>query len=632
MNRRTLLTALCALAVPAAALAQPLASYEKVLHRTTAKLPYTGHTVELAKAYDPILDSVREIALEGGLPVDFSRLAASEQKAQREALGNLHPALARKLATGTDATFKVLIRFAIDEPAPDKTKARTQADRANLARAGAAIEERLASRASALFAARLAQLGDPRARQLVVSGPFVAAELSRDSVLALARDKEIALIGPIGEEVYDFPTIQQSLPTTRTNEVNTAGFNGAGVLIAVMENGDLEKPAACFNIAATQVTAGFTNHHMTNSPGIIGNRFNPATGGCNGTLTGYATGASVLMANDSLYPSRYDWARSQGVNVVTMSWHETPEETSGMISTRDIYFDYWTTRPPFPLVFTSAGNQAGSGAFASGKGFNIVGVGNVTNDGDGNRCNDTMDSTSSFIDPTSTHGDREVPAIASPGSRHALMDTDFGGTSCATPVTAAIAADILSSNTVLKGWPEGMRAILLATATYQGADGANYSRTADGKDGAGMTNSWYAYHTAKVHETGTTPQLRAHDYGLLSNASFSGGYLTKTWTIKANGGTRVRAALVWNSNVTADADGNPQSSTLDLDLDLQVYDSNGFLVASSSTFDNSWELIEFTPPASGNYTIKVRGYSIPANLSRYFGIAWSQHYPNLGEC
>ena len=45
---------------------------------------------------------------------------------------------------------------------------------------------------------------------------------------------------------------------------------------------------------------------------------------------------------------------------------------------------------------------------------------------------------------------------------------------------------------------------------------ADYSKYADGADGTGRVNSYYARLTASKRESGTTPQFRAHDYGLMT--------------------------------------------------------------------------------------------------------------------
>jgi hypothetical protein len=309
-----------------------------------------------------------------------------------------------------------------------------------------------------------------------------------------------------------------------------------------------------------------------------------------------------------------------------MSWHYPSEETDGDLHTRDVYFDYMVVHYPWPSVFTSAGNQADDDAYASGKGYNFFGVGNILNDGDGDRCNDDISSSSSNKNPTSPHGDREIPEVAAPGSRHELLNTSFGGTSCATPVTAAIAALLMSTNTRLKIWPEAIRAILLATANYQNADGANWATYLDGKDGTGEINAQYGYWTANRRETGTTAQYRAHDYGTMHASDFEGGFFEKTWKAKTfTTNSRIRVAFTWNSKTTAE-DGEPVSSFLDADLDLWVEDPDGHLVAWSVSWDGNYEFVEFTPAKVGEYTIKIRGYSVPNSFWSWYGVAWTTHY------
>jgi len=387
----------------------------------------------------------------------------------------------------------------------------------------------------------------------------------------------------------------------------------------VLERGTPNQPAACFNLVDTQ-TGGGASDHMTKSLGIAGNRYN--AGACNGAWQGYAPEASLYLANDSDYQDAYDWAKDNGTNVVTMSWHFTSEETNGDLHSRDKFFDYWSTRYPYPSIFVSAGNQAGEDAYASGKGYNFFGVGNVINDENTNRCDDVISAGSSFKDPISARGDREIPEIASPGSRHELLGSSFGGTSAATPVTASIAAVLMSRNTSLKFWPEAVRAIMQATANYQDADGADFRTFREGKDGTGMTNTYYGALTSSKRETGTTAQFRAHDYGSISDSSFNGNEFNKTWTAKTGStNSRIRVALTWNSKTTS-----ASSSVNNADLDLRVYNSAGTLVASSSSWDNNNEFVEFTPSATGEYTIKIRGFNVPDDFSSYYGIAWTTHY------
>jgi serine protease AprX len=607
-----------------------------ILSESQARLRNLGTEATTYKVVDTESGESWRLALDArGRPADIDELLDKERAASRDRYGALQDALHQLVEEGRaeDETIPVMLRYAIDEDPVDLDKRElgdAELDEKRFAELGARArrrEQRVAGRARALHREVLADHNiDPRrAGQPRISGPFVRARMPLRSLRQLGRDERIAFIGLDEErEVPDYPTIPQSLPTTRADTVQSSGFRGAGVRIAVLESGGLWRPAACFNIGSTQVSGAAANDHMTKSVGIIGNRY--SSGGCSGSWQGYAPDASVLLANESAYQDRYDWARGQGVNVVTMSWHFPSEETSGSLHSRDVYFDYWVTRYPYPSVFTSAGNEEASDAFASGKGYNFLGVGNVLNDGDGNRCNDAISSDSSRKNPTSPHSDHEVPAVAAPGSRHDLLGSSFGGTSCATPVTAAIGALLMSRNTSLKIWPEAIRAILLATANYQRADGANYSKYVDGADGTGLINAYYGMFTAGRRESGATPQFRAHDYGLMTAADFSGGMFTKEWKAQTfSTSSRIRVALTWNSKVTASG-GSPSSSVLDADLDLWIYDPDGILVAWATTWDNSWEFVEFTPAKTGAYTIKIRGYSVPSGFSSWYGVAWTTHY------
>lgn len=606
----------------------------QVLHESTAHLEHLDVEARFYKLYDPDTQESWRVALDADdHVVDVDDLLSKERSVGYERFGTLQPALARLLeGVEEDRLVPVLVRYAVDEPPEELDK--LELEGRDLGEEEMAELGKVAERSRTALVEQVQHLHREVMRDVGVgtddeepvrpSGPFVVASLSPEAVRALSRDDRVAFVGLTGErEVPDYPTIQESLPTTRTEIVHSSGFRGAGVRIAVLESGTPDINTGCFNIAATQDTSLAANNHMTKSIGIIGNRYD--NGRCGGDWQGYAPSARVYLANANDYQDRYEWARDRNVNVVTMSWHFGSEEDDGSLHSRDVYFDYWVTRWPYPSVFTSAGNEADD-AFASGKGYNFMGVGNVLNEDDADRCDDVISTTSSWKNPTTPHGDHEVPAIAAPGSRHDLLGSSFGGTSCATPVTASIAALLMSRNPSLKIWPEAIRAILLATANYQRADSRDYSKLHDGRDGTGMVNSLYGMWTAGRRESTGLAQFRAHDYGLARARDFRGGYYSRSWRVRVSTTeSRVRVALAWNAR-TFGIFGIPLVSWLDADLDLHVFDPAGNLVATSSSWDNSWEFLEFTPRRVGEYTIRVRGYSVPEDFSSWFGLAWTAHY------
>ncbi len=598
----------------------------KVRRRAQVKLPLTDQSYTVYKVAVPSTGLDSELAVDGkGKAVNHLAAQAKEEAARYAQRGAMSDSLYSEVSAGDpNALIPVLVKFKVPEKKFDKATFGAGGPNASELQAIKGEEKRVATEASSKLGGFLAAAKLSRGKASV-DGPFAHLELPAAAIRSNAWSKDVAYIGLDRRDVVrDYPTIPQSLTQTGTQWAHNAGYRGAGTVVAVVESGLPDISTGCFHLAAQQTTSGSTDSHMTNSLGILGNRY--GTGNCaSATWEGYAPDASVVLANDSNYQTGFAWARGQGVNVVTMSWHFTDEETNGNPSSRDNYFDYWSVTYPYPTVFTSAGNQAPS-AYSSGKGHNFMGVGDVSNGGVANRCDDTMESSSTYKDPISSHGDREVPAIASPGSRHDLLGRSFGGTSAATPVTAGIAAAVMSANSALKTWPEAMRAILLATANYQNADGTAHSSGVEGKDGAGETNTYFAYPTATTRETTTTAQFRAHDYGSMAPSDFVSGYFNKTWKVKFSpGGAHIRAALVWNSKVTSET-----SSVQDTDLDLQVFDSSGNMVTSSSSYDNSWELVDFVP-TSGDYTIKIRGFNVPSDLSRYYAVAWTAYYDN-GSC
>lgn len=593
----------------------------RILDRQEVTLPNLETKFKLIKFLDTSTGNSWGLALDdSNAVVDYEELLAEERSLHYQTYGSMQVELYRVVEEGDQDTIPVLIKLNVPEKRIDKSRFHSKmfSERGSEAEAQE-VMKRLKQRTAKIFSATLGELELEIPGQISQSGPFVSTQLSPDAIIKLSRDPRIAFIGLDKEEiVLDYPTIPQSLPTTRTNKVHSYGTKGVGVKIAVLESGGLTENQCNFNISAIEIPGAPPDSHMTRSVAIIGNRYN--NGLCNGIWEGYAPDATVLIANHSDYTQAYDWAKTQGANVITMSWHYLSEETAGGLHSRDIFFDYAATHYPYPSVFTSAGNGA-PGDYASGKGYNFFGVANILNDGDGNRCNDAISTSSSWKNPTSPHGDREVPEIASPGSRHELLDTSFGGTSAATPVTASIAALLMSKNNDLKIWPEAIRAILAATANYQDGDGSNWSKYSDGKDGTGMTNSRYAYYTAGKRETTDTSQFRAHDYGSMRDSDFTGGFFNKTWkAYTTTTSSRIRVALTWNSKTDL------ASSVLDADLDLLVYDPDMNLVAWSTSWDDNLEFVEFVPVKTGDYTIKIRGFSVPVDFWNYYGIAWTTHY------
>jgi hypothetical protein len=83
-----------------------------------------------------------------------------------------------------------------------------------------------------------------------------------------------------------------------------------------------------------------------------------------------------------------------------------------------------------------------------------------------------------------------------------------------------------------------------------------------------------------------------------------------------NAGQRVKVALVWDSTPTSDYLTDP----LKADLDLYVSGPGQFQYSAS--WDNSYEVVDFTPAVSGSFQIKVHKFRFEG-FNEYLAVAWS---------
>ncbi len=600
-------------------------------HRTV--LPQLAAEVETFSLHDARSGRLHKLSFDGyGERVDLVALRQQDRLVKRQLYCALEPDFYdRVVAQPTGTVNRLLFQMAVQEPELDKSEVDAERIDQVIGPLATEIRHQTEEYAAEFFTLALQDREVPAPQIRAAFGPFIEAELSREQLLDVYCEDKFIYIGEIPPK-EDPPLdvalackdIQASLPSTGTDLVHQLGYDGSGVRIAVVEDGGNDHPDDCFNLAATRTPGVAGDAHVTNSYAMIGNTFDGAGSDiCDGPLQGYAPGADVLAANtagtNQDYMAQYGWSVQNGVNVVTMSWG-LGDEGTGNLAARDKFFDYAVVRYPFPSVFSAAGNFV---PFVFPKGYNYFAVGNIENNADGDICDDAIVASSAVTNPT--YAVRELPEIAAPGSRHCLLNRDFGGTSAAAPVVASIASLVMSSNPSLKYWPEAVRAILMASAGYQMADGSAWTadNSPDGADGVGMVDAFEAVAIAQRRQTSSMPANNAHDFGSMTENSFDGsGAFSKSWSVAApDPGRKIRVALTWDSLAT-----NDTNTMLDLDLDLRVYDqATGAAVAWSLSAQNNYEFVEFVPTAGHTYTITISISNPPADFSRYYAIAWNYH-------
>ena len=240
-------------------------------------------------------------------------------------------------------------------------------------------------------------------------------------------------------------------------------------------------------------------------------------------------------------------------------------------------------------------------------------MGAAHDNGTSSRGDDTVACLSRDLNPG---GDRELPHIVAPGMVVTTDDTS-DGTSAAAAIIASGAAQVRQRNSNLASWPEATRSILMATAT-ESVDGGplNLGDAIDDADGAGevsVSDALVLADGSKKVDGGNAAAWAGHDYGTISSTSTpAGSWYSEVYTARSSSWHRLRVVLSWDATATCTNPSDPNNvlcsgQTLDGDFDLYVYrKSDGYLMASSVSSDNSYEFVEFDVTPNVEYEIKIK--------------------------
>jgi hypothetical protein len=329
------------------------------------------------------------------------------------------------------------------------------------------------------------------------------------------------------------------------------------------------------------------------------------------------------------------WAFDQAADVVNDTYMAC---AGGVPTAQDQAFDYYA-RTRNRLIVVSSGNNTNPNCLqdfvkAPAMAWNVISVGASDNGDDANWANDVIAFCSAWDNPTSLHGDHEKPEVVAPGvsvvgviQNGNLQGPGQCGTSSSAPQVAGLAALLIHRKSTLRFWPEANKAIIMASA-INNVDGPNEIPSyQDLKDGAGGIDAALADNAASLGTTNINSAAPCNQpcwWGLaINNTNFPiNTYLYRSF--KAVRGERIRVAISWLSN--SDCSHTITACTfdrLDTDLNLSVFAPDGSLVigAYSASWDNNYELVDFTAPQTGQYNIGI--YKERADeISNYLGIAW----------
>lgn len=399
----------------------------------------------------------------------------------------------------------------------------------------------------------------------------VTLSLTGDTLRKIAASNDPDLSGM---ELY-FPTkdnIAGAMLDTNINpwQMSDPAAQGANVGLYMTESGCADEAGR----ANYDRLAGSQTNHSQNVFGIM-RAVSPST-------YIYCRGGAVLPANSDIdgvngNPAIHVINRSNGGNY-TINYSTLDRDWDNLAYDSRI------------AIFNAAGNEGGATnvIISPAKGINVVAVGNY------NDATNTINASSSYLDPEI---EADKPELSAPGTDIAAGGFTMTGTSMAAPHAAAMAADLASKYTFYRRRPHVINAVMIGGATDSISGGKD-------KVGAGgidflsaAYNGWHYYYQ------GGNSAFTSFDSG--DGASDS--YISKKVSISA--GSKVRVAIAWQNRGDYTYDHRGDAHPIGQDLDLSVYGPTGAYVGGSASWDNPYEVVNFTPSTTGTYTIKVKRYA-----------------------
>jgi hypothetical protein len=475
--------------------------------------------------------------------------------------------------------------------------------------------------------------------------PSLVARLPKRVILEISQRADVTRLYLIEGELV--PLLDSAIPTARGNVVWRRGIEGAGQRVAILEPDTLPlyHPSICVlavrNLSplyhAAGVASAVASHHST--------------------YKGMAPGACILSAGVDGQADQWDdvddailWAYERYARIMNASFTSETGEKSDNMQWIDRVFDYYARYYNITMIASAGNQEQGNHIGSPAKGYNVIAVGGTDDKNNSAWGDDEMWQNSAWKNPKradGTYGDREKPEVVGAAKDLTLLDENNqpyvdSGTSYSAPQVAGLAALLADRNSDLVDEPEAMRAIIMASAVHN-IDGPSGIPTGqDLKDGAGAIDAAVA---DTIAATGYSDVLQ-YPYPACespcwwSNSVYNnlpgpqhfppGSY--RWYSFKASTGERIRVALAWVSN-PAGPGSNYWEDPLETDLDLVIFDPDGQFVENghSASNDNSYELVDFVAPKTGDYYIGVWKKPGTTEYANWIGIAWTKQATYLPD-
>lgn len=469
-------------------------------------------------------------------------------------------------------------------------------------------------------------LSDAKIGSIGIFTPFIRESmLTVEQIKLLAEHPEVCYMDYAGKSESvdidsvsrsaDFPSINDTYQIINGNVAINNGYTGSGINVGLVESGHPITDRMGNDNANVFERGGISNDHTshaTMTSGII-KKLAP---GCNIYTRTAEEDTEIIAACSYLINEEH-------VHVINLSCGKYATDVYNA-SSREMDTLVRNTKV---TIVVAVGNNNRGGIYVNRLGLapNVITVGAVVSSG----TEQSNAGAYTFADYSSYKESKSVvnkPEVCAPGNVTIYSYSD-SGTSFATPHVTGTIVQMMSRNVGLSNKPETLKAILMASASYNAGTATNYVRntTVSNMEGAGVIDAGFCYQVASMGR-------RTHFDANATTNSFSHDVYCDTTTIP------FRIACAWDTTSTVGEDGPNSVETYNTDFDMYIY-KNGACVASSTAYSNTtsyaktnYEIVELSTSTLSTYgagyyqvVIKIKDYTdYQGDGSVRIGLAWEQ--------
>lgn len=366
-------------------------------------------------------------------------------------------------------------------------------------------------------------------------------------------------------------------------------YTGAGIKIGILEPGLVDGSLSCFREG--QVTTFIQGEPLESIDDHSTH------------IAAYIAGSEGIAPDADIYSSyiwgtpseEFDWFLDNGVQLVNMSYGDA--NPTGIYESDSAYCDYIVNAYKMTLV-AAVGNFGNSSGYVGNPalGYNVIGVGSCT-EGYGREL------YSSYVEVSGP----PKPTIMAEGTGVSLFDINIynSGTSVSCAIVTGLIALLMEEYPLLEISPDQTVAQMLATS-YQLSYAILMDNGLNNSTGGGV----FRYDSFVEGLS---------DYNFLENFSGRPYVFIHAEELELTEGTVFKTALAWIAYANGDVE-----DTRFTNYDLYLEDPNGNVVATAVSTNGNVEMITYTIPADGTYTVKIKQVGVIKNINERMFLAWGE--------